>query len=195
MVPERWGRVVYRGARIEGRHPAVEAISGGHFDQLSRKRLLEERTVPSPFGFGGFFGGFGGFFGRRGITSVPAQDARQVAQAFGTFPAGIYSGKTRAQFYCRQVRLTRRPTGPHSTRPSPGQLGMLNASIDARDRQLAQAAVEPGHVDSGRASRHWLEHPPDLAGRDPDTPDHRLPLVLAFSTRKARSSSARSPAT
>jgi hypothetical protein len=88
---------------------------------------LEDRTVPSPFGFGGFFGGFGGFFGR-GIASVPAQDARQVAQEFGTFQ----------QTYSQDVRSILLPAGttnPASNRPAfdaavATALGTLHQSID-----------------------------------------------------------------
>jgi hypothetical protein len=88
---------------------------------------LEDRTVPSRFGFGGFLGGFGGFFGR-GISSVPAQDARQVAQAFGTFQ----------QTYFQDVRSILLPAG--TTNPATNRaafdaavataLGNLNTSID-----------------------------------------------------------------
>ena len=57
---------------------------------------LEDRMVPSGFGFGGFGGGVNGFvegggFGRFAglmIASVPAQDARFLAQAFQTFTQG-----------------------------------------------------------------------------------------------------------
>ncbi len=88
---------------------------------------LEERTVPSPFGFGGFFP-FGGFFGRS-VSSVPAQDARQVAQEFGTFQ----------QTYSQDVRSVLLPAG--TTSPAANRtafnaavataLGTLNSSIDS----------------------------------------------------------------
>ena len=84
--------------------------------------------MPSPFGLGGFFGGFGGFFGR-GVASVPAQDARQVAQAFGTFQ----------QTYSQDVRSILLParTDQPGEQPAGVQcgghlgLGTLNTSIDA----------------------------------------------------------------
>jgi hypothetical protein len=90
--------------------------------------VLEDRTVPSPLGFGGFFGHFGGLFGR-GIASVPAQDARQVAQEFGTFQ----------QTYSQDVRSILLPAGttsPASNRATfdaavATALGTLNSSIDA----------------------------------------------------------------
>ena len=98
---------------------------------------LEDRTVPSPFGFGGFFGGFGGFFGR-GIASVPAQDARQVAQEFGTFQ----------QTYSQDVRSVLLPAG--TTNPATNRtafntavataLGTLNSSIDATIANLPAAS-------------------------------------------------------
>ena len=70
---------------------------------------LEERTVPSPFGLGGAFVHFGGSFGR-GIASVPAQDARQVAQEFATFQ----------QTYSQDVRSVLLPAG--TTNPSTRQI-------------------------------------------------------------------------
>jgi hypothetical protein len=100
--------------------------------------VLEDRTVPSPFGFGGFFGGgFGGFFGR-GIASVPAQDARQVAQAFATFQ----------QTYNQDVRSMLLPGG--TTNPANNRtafntavvsaLGTLNASIDTTIANLPSSS-------------------------------------------------------
>jgi hypothetical protein len=88
---------------------------------------LEDRTVPSPFGFGGFFGGFGGFFGR-GIASVPAQDARQVAQAFGTFQRTYFQD-------VRSILLPAGTTNPGNNRAAfdmavATALGTLNTSID-----------------------------------------------------------------
>ena len=92
---------------------------------------LEDRTVPSPFGFFGGFGGFRGFGGfiHRGIDSVPAQDARQVAQEFRTFQ----------QTYAQDVRSVLLPAG--TTAPANNRtafnaavttaLGTLNSSIDA----------------------------------------------------------------
>jgi hypothetical protein len=92
-----------------------------------RGEALEERTVPSPFGFGGFFVPFGGLFGR-GVASVPAQDARQVAQEFRTFQ----------QTYSQDVRSVLLPAGtsnPATNRPAfnaavATALGTLNSSID-----------------------------------------------------------------
>ena len=98
---------------------------------------LEDRTVPSPFGLGGFFGGFGGFFGR-GIASVPAQDARQVAQEFNTFQ----------QTYSQDVRSVLLPAGttnPATNRPAfdaavATALKTLNTSIDATIANLPSSA-------------------------------------------------------
>ena len=133
---------------------------------------LEERTVPSPFGFGGFFP-FGGFFGR-GVASVPAQDARQVAQEFRTFQ----------QTYSQDVRSILLPSG--TTNPAANRtafnaavataLGTLNSSIDSTIANLP-TCVEPGHDDPGRAPRQRHQHPPDPARRDPHAQQHRLPRV------------------
>jgi hypothetical protein len=100
---------------------------------------LEERTVPSPFGFGfgGFLGGFRGFFGR-GIASVPAQDARQVAQEFNTFQ----------RTYSQDVRTILLPAG--TTNPANNRtafdsavvtaLGTLNSAIDTTIANLPSAS-------------------------------------------------------
>jgi hypothetical protein len=96
---------------------------------------LEERTVPSPFGFGGLFP-FGGFFGR-GVASVPAQDARQVAQEFNTFQ----------RTYSQDVDsfLPPRPSSPFAVRTAfntavATALGTLNSSIDSTIANLPAAS-------------------------------------------------------
>ncbi len=120
--------------------------TGSEGDTMLRQRrqfrpvfseALEDRTVPSPFGIGGFFGGIGGFFGGR-VASVPAQDARQVAQAFATFQ----------QTYSQDVRsilLPARTAHPAANRPAfnaavATALGTLNTSIDARIANLPTAS-------------------------------------------------------
>jgi hypothetical protein len=98
--------------------------------------VLEDRAVPSRFGFG--FGSRFGDFSNRLIGSVPAQDAQQVLRAFNTFQ----------QTYSQDVRtilLAPGTTNPASNRPAfdravADALGTLNSSIQTTIANLPQAA-------------------------------------------------------
>lgn len=92
--------------------------------------VLEDRTVPS----GGLDGIFGGLIG-----SVPAQDARQVAQAFATFE----------RTYSQDVRTILLPSGTTDFTASRqafdkaigSALADLNTSIDTTIKNLPTAAT------------------------------------------------------
>jgi hypothetical protein len=122
--------------------------------------VLEDRTVPSPFGFGGFFGRFGGFFGG-GIASVPAQDARQVAREFASFQ----------QTYFQDVRSILLPTGTTNAANNRAAfdtaigsaLGMLNQSIDTTIANLPASSSLVATIQG------------DLLGNGPNT----LQMLLA----------------
>jgi hypothetical protein len=108
--------------------------------------VLEDRAVPSRFGFGFGHGvgprfgsgfGFGGFFGGPN-ASVPAQDAQQVARAFGTFQ----------QTYNQDVATILLPAGTTSAANNrtafnaavTTALGTLNTSIDGVIKNLPMAS-------------------------------------------------------
>jgi hypothetical protein len=112
---------------------------------------LEDRAVPSGFGFhfegGGDFGGRGGQGGLGGlIASIPAQDAQLVRQAFQQFD----------QTYLTDVRTILLPSG--TTDPSANRaafdtavgtaLGDLNTAIDSAIGNLPNAATLEAEIEA-----------------------------------------------